>query len=167
MLKTSNDFPEALFVVAQAPGISDEFIASFTHTYNNVKVIKNKTYDLLSIADAALVTSGTATLETALFRVPEIVCYKGSPISYAIAKQLIKVKYISLVNLIMDQAVVKELIQAELTAENIKEELNELLYNEERKNKYKEDTNKLYQLLSAGGKASGKAAAIIHQLLNG
>ena len=167
MLACSNDFPDALFVVAQAPGISDEFIASFTHTYNNVKLIKNKTYDLLSIADAALVTSGTATLETALFRVPEIVCYKGSPISYAIAKQLIKVKYISLVNLIMDQTIVKELIQHELTAANIKQELNELLYNEDRKNKYKEDTDNLYKLLSAGGKASEKAAAIIHQLVNG
>jgi lipid-A-disaccharide synthase len=165
MLESSNDFPDAVFVVAQAPGISDEFIASFTHTYNNVKLVKNKTYDLLSIADAALVTSGTATLETALFRVPEIVCYKGSPISYAIAKKLIKVKYISLVNLIMDQAIVKELIQHELTAANIKEELNELLYNKDRKNKYKEDTNQLYELLSAGGKASEKAAAIIHQMV--
>ncbi|MEN9952279.1 MAG: hypothetical protein RLZZ520_547 [Bacteroidota bacterium] len=167
MLESSNDFPDTLFVVAQAPGISDEFIASFTDKYNNVKVIKNKTYDLLSIADAALVTSGTATLETALFRVPEIVCYKGSPISYAIAKQLIKVKYISLVNLIMDQAIVKELIQHELTGVNIKKELNELLYNEDRKNKYKEDTDKLYTLLSAGGKASEKAALIIHQLVTG
>ena len=167
MLESSSDFPEAIFAVAQAPGIGDEFIASFTDKYTNVKVIKNKTYDLLSIADAALVTSGTATLETALFRVPEIVCYKGSPISYAIAKQLIKVKYISLVNLIMDQAIVKELIQHELTVTNIKHELSELLYNEDRKNKYKEDTNRLYELLSAGGKASEKAAAIIHQLAKG
>lgn len=167
MLDSSNDFPEAIFAVAQAPGIGDEFITSFTDKYTNVKVIKNKTYDLLSIADAALVTSGTATLETALFRVPEIVCYKGSPISYAIAKQLIKVKYISLVNLIMDQAIVKELIQHDLTVTNIKHELSELLYNEDRKNKYKEDTNRLYELLSAGGKASEKAAAIIHQLVKG
>ena len=167
MLESSNDFPDALFVVAQAPGIGDEFITSFTDKYTNVKVIKNKTYDLLSVADAALVTSGTATLETALFRVPEIVCYKGSPISYTIAKQLIKVKYISLVNLIMDQPIVKELIQHELTATNIKDELSELLYNEDRKNKYKEDTNRLYELLSAGGKASAKAATIIHQLVKG
>lgn len=164
MLESSNDFPEALFVVAQAPGISDEFITTYTNKYANVKLVKNKTYDLLSAADAALVTSGTATLETALFRVPEIVCYKGSPISYTIAKKLIKVKYISLVNLIMDQPIVKELIQHELTAENIKQELHELLYNQERKNKFKEDTYKLYQLLSAEGKASEKAAEIIHQM---
>ncbi|MEY3058867.1 MAG: hypothetical protein RL000_219 [Bacteroidota bacterium] len=165
MLESSNDFPEALFVVAQAPGIGDDFITAFTNKYTNVVLVKNKTYDLLSIADAALVTSGTATLETALFRVPEIVCYKGSPISYAIAKKLIKVKYISLVNLIMDQPIVKELIQHELTAENIKQELKDLLYNEDRKNKYKADTDNLYQLLSAGGKASEKAAGIIQQML--
>lgn len=165
MLKSTTYFPDVEFAVAQAPGITDDFIKSFVAQYNNVKIIKNSTYDLLSIADAALVTSGTATLETALFRVPEIVCYKGSAISYTIAKQLIKVKYISLVNLIMDQAVVKELIQHELTAENIKLELTELLYNENRKKQYETDTRKLHELLSEGGKASEKAAKIIHQVL--
>ena len=164
MLEASKDFPEAVFVVAQAPGIADTFIQELTNKYSNVKIFKNKTYDLLSIADAALVTSGTATLETALFRVPEIVCYKGSAISYAIAKQLIKVKYISLVNLIMDKPIVKELIQNELTTKNIKIELNELLFNESRKKQYKEDTEELYQLLSAGGKASQKAATIVQQM---
>jgi lipid-A-disaccharide synthase len=133
MLEASKDFPDVQFIVGQAPAITDEFIQSFTNKYQNVTVLKNKTYDLLSIADAALVTSGTATLETALFRVPEIVCYKGSPISYAIAKKLIKVKYISLVNLIMDKQIVKELIQEELTTKNIKSELTELLFNEQRK----------------------------------
>jgi len=165
MLETSKDFPDVQFVVGQAPGITDEFIQAFTNQYQNVRVVKNKTYDLLSIADAALVTSGTATLETALFRVPEIVCYKGSPISYAIAKKLIKVKYISLVNLIMDKPIVKELIQDELTTNNIKTELKELLYSEERKNTFQNDTSDLYQLLSAGGKASEKAAALIQQML--
>jgi lipid-A-disaccharide synthase len=166
MLDSTKYFPEVEFVVAQAPGIADEFMQSFTAVYRNVKVVKNSTYDLLSIADAALVTSGTATLETALFRVPEIVCYKGSTISYTIAKQLIKVKYISLVNLIMDQPIVKELIQHELTAENIKLELAELLYNEDRIKQYEEDTKKLHQLLSEGGKASEKAAAIIHSTIS-
>ncbi|MFM1795207.1 MAG: hypothetical protein RL642_1592 [Bacteroidota bacterium] len=166
MLESSTQFPDAVFVVAQAPGIDDEFIQPFIHKYTNVKVIKNKTYDLLTISDAALVTSGTATLETALFGVPEIVCYKGSPISYAIAKKLIKVKYISLVNLIMDRPIVKELIQHELTAANIKLELKELLYNEERKKQYSIDTQDLYQLLSAGGKASVKAAALIQEVVS-
>ena len=96
------------------------FYKLFTDRYPNVSIAKNKTYDLLLQAKAALVTSGTATLETALFGVPEVVCYKGSPISYQIAKRVIKVKYISLVNLIMDKPVVKELIQNELTVENLK-----------------------------------------------
>jgi lipid-A-disaccharide synthase len=165
MLEASKDFPDVQFIVGQAPGITDEFIQSFTNKYQNVTVLKNKTYDLLSIADAALVTSGTATLETALFRVPEIVCYKGSPISYAIAKKLIKVKYISLVNLIMDKQIVNELIQEELTTKNIKSELTELLFNEQRKTRFQQDTNDLYDLLSAGGKASQKAADLINQML--
>lgn len=165
MLEASKDFPEVQFIVGQAPGITDQFIQSFTNKYQNVTVLKNKTYDLLSVADAALVTSGTATLETALFRVPEIVCYKGSPISYAIAKKLIKVKYISLVNLIMDKPIVKELIQEELTTKNIKSELTELLFNEQRKTTFQQDANDLYNLLSAGGKASQKAANLINQML--
>lgn len=165
MLECTKHFPDVLFAVAQAPGITDEFMQTYISQYGNVRILKNSTYDLLSIADAALVTSGTATLETALFRVPEIVCYKGSTISYTIAKQLIKVKYISLVNLIMDQPIVKELIQHELTAENIKVELTELLYNDSRKKQYEEDTARLHQLLSKGGKASEKAASIIHEFL--
>ena len=82
--------------------------------------ISNKTYDLLSFSHAALVTSGTATLETALFKVPEVVCYKGGWISYQIAKRIITLKYISLVNLIMDREVVKELIQDDLNPKNLK-----------------------------------------------
>src|SRR5919205_4642864 len=98
--------------------------------YTNVSSVRNETYKLLLNAKAALVTSGTATLETALFGVPEVVCYKGSNISYQIAKRLVKIKYISLVNLIMDKPVVKELIQNELTIENIKAELAKILYDE-------------------------------------
>ena len=89
-------------------------------TNDNIKFISNKTYSLLQIATAALVTSGTATLETALFKVPEVVCYKGSWASYQIAKRIITLKYISLVNLIMDQEVVTELIQEECNNKNIK-----------------------------------------------
>ena len=86
----------------------------------NVSIVFNQTYQLLMHADAALVTSGTATLETALFEVPEVVCYKGGKISFFIARSLVNVKYISLVNLIMDKVVSKELIQDELsTTHNI------------------------------------------------
>ena len=116
---------------------------------------------------AALVTSGTATLETALFGVPEVVCYKGSPISYQIAKRLIKVKYISLVNLIMDRLVVKELIQDELNVENLKRELNALLTDEGRLSVLRKDYAELKALLSQGGNASAKAARSIYNFVTG
>ena len=114
---------------------------------------------------AALVTSGTATLETALFAVPEVVCYKGSYLSYQIGRRLVKVKFISLVNLIMDKLVVKELIQDDMTVENLKHELQELLTNEERKVQLQKDYAALKNLLSEGGNASAKAArSIVHFL---
>lgn len=126
MLSVVNDFPEYQFVIAGAPSQDFEFYQTFL-TNENVKFISNKTYDLLSHSYAALVTSGTATLETALFNVPEVVCYKGSWISYQIAKRIITLKYISLVNLIMDREVVKELIQDELNSKNLKSELHKIL----------------------------------------
>jgi lipid-A-disaccharide synthase len=126
MLSVVNDFPDYQFVIAGAPSQEYEFYKPFL-TNENVKFISNKTYDLLSHSYAALVTSGTATLETALFNVPEVVCYKGSWISYQIAKRIITLKYISLVNLIMDREVVKELIQDELNSKNLKSELHKIL----------------------------------------
>ncbi|WP_395633585.1 lipid-A-disaccharide synthase [Flavobacterium sp.] len=126
MLSVVADFPAYQFVIAGAPSQEYVFYEQFL-SHQNVKFISNKTYDLLSIAKAALVTSGTATLETALFKVPEVVCYKGSWISYQIAKRIITLKYISLVNLIMDEAVVTELIQDEFNTGNLKKELEKLL----------------------------------------
>src|SRR5205814_8887587 len=99
MLEVSKFFPQYQFVIAEAPSIEHAFYKSFAANYSNVTAVKNQTYDVLMQAQAALVTSGTATLETALFGVPEVVCYKGSPISYQIAKRVIRVKYISMVNL--------------------------------------------------------------------
>ena len=110
-------------------------------------------------------TSGTATLETALFNVPEIVCYKGNALSYLIAKRLVKINYISLVNLIMNKEVVKELIQDELTVKNLQWELQELLTNELRRNKIYSDYAKLKELLSLGGNASFNAAKSIYSYL--
>jgi lipid-A-disaccharide synthase len=110
---------------------------------------------------AALVTSGTATLETALFGVPQVVCYKGSQISYAIAKRLIKVKYISLVNLILDNPAVKELIQNELNVHNLETELQKILFNQAHKTQMFDDYNTLLNTLSKGGLASAQAAEII------
>lgn len=126
MLTVVKHFPGYQFVVAQAPAQPDEFYKEIIGN-ENVMLAKAQTYNILKQSKAALVTSGTATLETALFGVPQVVCYKGNPVSYMLAKKLIKVKYISLVNLIMDKPVVTELIQGELNEENLKKELYRLL----------------------------------------
>jgi len=162
MLETSKHFPSYNFIVAKAPGITNEFYDSFLSQYKNVSAVADQTYSILIRSKAALVTSGTATLETALFEVPEIVCYKAGKLSYQIAKRLIKLKFISLVNLIMNKEVVKELIQNDLTVENIKHELHELLTNDNRQQQIKNDYRDLKNLLSQGGNASANAAKIIY-----
>lgn len=126
MLSVGNDFPDYQFVIAGAPSQEYSFYETFLKG-KNIKFISNETYNLLSHAHAALVTSGTATLETALFKVPEVVCYKGSWLSYQIAKRIITLKYISLVNLIMDEEVVTELIQEDCNTARIKSELTKIL----------------------------------------
>jgi len=165
MLEVAKHFPAYQFVVAKAPGLDDSFYASLLAPYTNVSSVVNKTYELLVRSKAALVTSGTATLETALFAVPEVICYKGSAFSYQIAKRLIKIKFIGLVNLIMDKEVVKELIQDELTVENLKRELGLLLTNETKQQQLKEDYTALKSLLSKGGHASANAAESIYSYL--
>lgn len=131
MLSVVEKFTAYQFVIAGAPSQDFEVYKPFIKN-ENVHFISGKTYDLLSVSYAALVTSGTATLETALFKVPEVVCYKGNWISYQIAKLVIKLKYISLVNLIMDKPVVTELIQNELTTSNLEHELKKILQPEHR-----------------------------------
>jgi lipid-A-disaccharide synthase len=165
MLRVSKFFPDEQFVVAQAPAVDDQFYKTFTDEYPNVNIARDKTYALLMSSKAALVTSGTATLETALFEVPEVVCYKGSAISYQIAKRVIKVKFISLVNLIMDRLVVKELIQDEMTTENLRLELDQLLSNTDYVTRIRRDYADLKNLLSQGGDASAKAAQSIYFFL--
>ncbi|MEO8254663.1 MAG: lipid-A-disaccharide synthase, partial [Flavobacterium sp.] len=126
MLSVVTDFPDYQFVIAGAPSQEFSFYQPFISS-ENIKFISNKTYALLRNSSAALVTSGTATLETALFKVPEVVCYKGSWASYQIAKRIITLKYISLVNLIMDREVVTELIQEDCSTKRIREELTKIL----------------------------------------
>jgi lipid-A-disaccharide synthase len=158
MLSVVDDFQEYEFVIAGAPSQEYEFYQQFI-TNKNIKFISNKTYDLLRSSTAALVTSGTATLETALFKVPEVVCYKGSTISYQIAKRIITLKYISLVNLIMDQEVVTELIQSDCNTKRIKEELQKLL-----EPAYREKLLQNYDILEkklGGVGASKKTAKLI------
>ena len=164
MLKVVDKFPEYQFVIGCAPSLPEEYYRSLIGN-ENVQLVFNKTYQLLQVASAALVTSGTATLETALFYVPEVVCYKGNKISYLIAKNLIKVKYISLVNLIMDKPVVKELVQNDLTPENIEAELKLLLTNHKVQRQLLDDYEDLrYKLGNAG--ASNNAATVIFDDLN-
>ena len=158
MLSVVDDFKEYQFVIAGAPSQDFAFYQQFLTT-QNVKFISNKTYDLLSVAHAALVTSGTATLETALFKVPQVVCYKGSWVSYQIAKRIITLKFISLVNLIMDKEVVKELIQEDLNSKNLKIELNKIIQGESR-TQILEEYNLLEQKLGGTG-ASKKTAQLI------
>lgn len=158
MLSVVDDFKEYQFVIAGAPSQDFEFYQKFISN-KNIQFISNKTYDLLRCSTAALVTSGTATLETALFKVPEVVCYKGSWASYQIAKRIITLKYISLVNLIMNEEVVTELIQNECNTERIKEELQKLLepdYRQKLLNNY----DILEQKLGGTG-ASKKTAKLI------
>jgi lipid-A-disaccharide synthase len=161
MLAVSRAFPDYQFIVAQAPGQEDAFYETLLKEYDNVSGVRNETYRLLSQAKAALVTSGTATLETALFGVPEVVCYKGSKISYEIAKRLITIKYISLVNLIMDKEVVAELIQDDMNEARVTKELQRLLTDDSRKNELQRDYKALKQLLREGGDASRNAAEIV------
>ena len=166
MLETSKSFPDYHFIVAKAPSLPDDFYERFLSAFPQVRSIRNRTYQLLMQAKAALVTSGTATLETALFGVPQVVCYKGSSVSYQIAKRLVKIKYISLVNLIMDKPVVKELIQDELTRENAVRELKEILENPDRKVQIQQDYVALKKLLNQGGRASANAAKSIYNFLH-
>ncbi|MBM3915597.1 MAG: lipid-A-disaccharide synthase [Sphingomonadales bacterium] len=161
MLQVSRSFPDHQFVVAKAPGTSDAFYANLLAAYPSVKLVSDQTYALLRQASAALVTSGTATLETALFGVPQVVCYKGSWLSYQIGKRLVKVKFISLVNLIMNKALVTELIQDELNITSLTTALRELLYDKSKRSQLEQAYAQLHQLLSESGNASKQAAYLI------
>lgn len=163
MLSVVADFKDYQFVIAGAPSQEFEFYKPFIQN-ENVKFVANKTYDLLSNSVAALVTSGTATLETALFKVPEVVCYKGNFISYQIAKRIITLKYISLVNLIMDQEVVTELIQNECNPKQIKTELTKILESENRK-KMLQNYDTLETKLGGIGASEKVAKLIVKALL--
>lgn len=163
MLKMIPYYPEYQFVIAKAPSLD----ASLFHPMmvgKDVQLVDNQTYDLLSFSSAALVASGTATLETALFAVPQVVCYKASDISYRIARSLIKVKFISLVNLILGRRAVKELVQGDLTEENVKKELDLILHNAKRQRRMLEDYEDLKDRMGGPG-ASEKAAEVIYNAL--
>ena len=159
MLCLVSSYPDYQFVIGGAPGIDKDYYSGFIKGMI-VPVVFNRIHELMDVSEAAIVTSGTATLEAALFKVPEVVCYRGGAISFFIAKIVVNVDFISLPNLIMEERIVKELIQKSMTVENIKEELDEILLNK----KYRSEMLANFDLLSKklGGKgASQKLAKII------
>jgi lipid-A-disaccharide synthase len=166
MLSVIQAFPAYHFAIAQAPGLDDEWFSALVPKQAQVHIVKGNTYALLNNSVAALVTSGTATLETALLGVPEIVCYKGNPITLALAKRFVKIKFIALVNLIMNKEVVKELIQENLNTQNLVHELGLLLEDEEKQKQIKTDYALLKQNLYTGKSATTVAVDIILEELS-
>jgi lipid-A-disaccharide synthase len=130
MLEVSKFFPGYQFIIAEAPSVEDEFYQKFYKSIFKCQCRKKSNIQFVITGKCSVGYLGNSYIGNALFGVPEVVCYKGSTISYQIAKRVIKVKYISMVNLIMDRLVVKELIQNDLTVENLEHELHELLTNE-------------------------------------
>ena len=163
MVKVASHFPDYQFVIAGVSSL-DKSLYKDIMGNSDVFFVENQTYELLQNSSAALVTSGTATLETALFSVPEVVCYKATGLSYFLAKWMIKVNFISLVNLIMDKEVVKELIQGDLNEDNLVKEVDQLLHNGKRQRQLLEDYEELKDKLGNAG-ASEKAAVVIIEAL--
>jgi lipid-A-disaccharide synthase len=163
MLKTMAELtlqkPEYQWVVAGISTFTRDF---YTSHGGNFTLVMDQTYELLSIASAAVVTSGTATLETALFGVPQVVVYKTSPLTYSIAKLLVKIKYISLVNLVADKEVVKELIQGDYTAENTKIELNKVLEDTKSREKQLVEYKNIIRQLGTSEASSEAAQTILN-----
>ncbi len=170
MCETAEKFPNYQFIIAGAPSAHKEWYEGFLKD-ENIRIINDRTYELLSHSVAAMVTSGTATMETALWGVPEVICYRAKgvtgTISYHLAKKLIgkKLKFIGLVNLIMEREVVKELIQHELTVENLAAELKKLIGDKAYREKIISDYKLINEKLGGPG-ASARAAKVISDFLN-
>ncbi len=165
MLEMIPEFPDYQFVLAAAPSIDKDYYSPFI-TATSAKIVFDQTYNCLKHARAAMVTSGTAALEAALFNVPQVVCYKANSISYHIIRQFIKVKYISLVNLIMDGPVVKEFIQKDMSKASLKAELERLLHDKVYRQKMLDSYNELKEVLGGTG-ASTRIAKKMYEYLKG
>jgi lipid-A-disaccharide synthase len=163
MLETAKQFSAYRFVIAGAPGQDAAFYEGIPGAAEH-EIVFGQTYALLQQARAALVTSGTATLEAALHRTPLAVCYKGSAISYAIARRLVKIKYISLVNLILDRRAIREIIQHELTAKVLTLELEQLLHDERYRQAQFTAFDGLRQVLGGPGAADRTATGMLKTL---
>ena len=164
MFSVLDNFPNYQFVIAGAPGFDEEFYRKITGD-KRLPIVYNQTYDLLKNSEAAIVTSGTATLETALFDIPQVVVYKGSPISIGIARLLVKIKYISLVNLIMDKEVVKELIQEDCNSKSLSEELNAILHDPLNRSQMLINYQQLAERMGEPGASKKTARLIIKNLI--
>lgn len=159
MLAAAKKYSDFQLIVAGAPNLPEEFYKQIAGE-QEMHWISNRTYDLLNNSYAAMVTSGTATLEAGLFEVPQVVCYKGNALSYQIAKRLVKVDYISLVNLIADKEVVTELIQNDLTVENLQDEMDKIIHESDERNKMLLAYSEMKEILGDGG-ASKKVASLL------
>jgi lipid-A-disaccharide synthase len=163
MMKTVEHFPDYQFIIAGVKNIPDELYLKIIGN-KPVKLIKEKTYEILYAADAALVTSGTATLEAALHGVPQVVCYKGEFLTMVIAWIVVKVKFISLVNLIMESEVVKELVQYDLTEAALLRELRAILPGGEKREKLLSDYELLKNKLGSLGASKRIAIEMVKEL---
>lgn len=164
MLEMLDHFPEYQFVIAGVPSLGEEIYHEFMGGHK-VALVMNETYNILKHSHAAMVTSGTATLETALYNVPQMVCFNfdGGWISYAVLQSIVKVKYISLVNLMLDKLVVKELIQKYFTHESTLAEMNLIVRDNAYREKMQKDYQEIRNLLGEPG-ASDRAAKRIYEL---
>lgn len=163
MVESMKAFPAYQAVVAGVRGFSVGDYCKAAGT-KDIVVVYDQTYDLLRFAEAALVTSGTATLETGLIGTPLVVCYRGSAVSYMIARRLVKVKFISLVNLILDKALLKELIQDEMNVETLRKELKAIMKGGEKREMVKAGLLALRETLGGEGASDRIASDLIHYL---
>lgn len=165
MLQVASTHSNHQIIIAGAPSKDTVFYSKYLIDYPSVKLVFDETYQLLSNAEVALVTSGTATLETALFEVPQVVCYKANSLTYQIAKRVVNLDYISLVNLILDKPAVPELIQNDFNEEHLNKELTNILPNGQSRNEQIKDYKKLKEILGEGG-ASKKVAGLMLKSLS-
>jgi lipid-A-disaccharide synthase len=162
MVSVMHRFPDYQFVIAGAPSQPIEFYREvLAGTHGEVPILFGKTYEILQLAQAGLVTSGTATLEAGLFKMPQVVCYKAHPISYFIAKKLVDIPFISLVNLILNREAVKELIQHDLNTSMLGDELDALLHHPKRREKMRADYEELHHLLGGAGASDAVAKLVL------
>jgi len=165
MLSAQTQFVDYQFVIAAAPSLEEEVYRRLIQASGaKVKIVRGKTHELLAVSRAGLVTSGTATLEAGLIGMPQVVCYKGNPVSYWIARRLVKVKYISLVNLILDRTSVTELIQNDLNPARIKNELEVLLHDTPERSRVLSDYTELRTKLGGTGASMRTAKALLKSL---